>query len=61
MFDARSGATDPVAMVSTHRHPVAVMRYNEVHNTVISVDAKGRGCATTGGSTARFVNAVRSW
>lgn len=44
MFDARSGATDPVAMVSTHRHPVAVMRYNEVHNTVISVDAKGGLC-----------------
>ena len=41
VFDARSGATEPVAMVSTHRHPVAVMRYNEVHNTVISVDAKG--------------------
>lgn len=41
IFDARSGAAKALSVVSRHRHPVSVLRYNEVHNTVISADITG--------------------
>jgi peptidylprolyl isomerase domain and WD repeat-containing protein 1 len=41
VYDARSGSDDAVGSFSGHRQPVQVMRFNEAHSTVISVDAKG--------------------
>lgn len=41
VYDARSGSDDPVGSFNGHRQPVQVMRFNETHSTVISVDAKG--------------------
>ena len=41
VYDARSGSDDSVGSFSGHRQPVQVMRFNEAHSTVISVDAKG--------------------
>lgn len=49
IFDARSGASEAVAVVTRHRSPVTALRYNEPFNTVISIDTKGamRTCAYT--------------
>lgn len=47
IYDARSGSNEAIASVSVHRQPVQVMRYNEAHDAVISVDAKGAFCVET--------------
>lgn len=41
IYDARSGSNEAISSVSVHRQPVQVMRYNEAHDAVISIDAKG--------------------
>ena len=42
IFDVRSGGNEPFSMVQIHRAAVRVMRYNLAHDTVISVDEKGK-------------------
>jgi hypothetical protein len=41
VYDARSGSDEPLESFQLHNAPVAVMRFNAAHDTVISVDLKG--------------------
>lgn len=47
IYDVRSPGTDPVGEVTLHMAPVTAMRYNPLHDSVISTDAKG-GAAASG-------------
>ena len=42
IYDARGGSNVPMASIQPHRVPVLAMRFNSRHDTVISVDAKGK-------------------
>ncbi len=42
IYDARGGSNEPMASLQPHRVPVLAMRFNSHHDTVISVDAKGK-------------------
>lgn len=60
IYDVRSGSEDPLESFAPHSCPVAAMRYNASHDTVISIDQKGALCPQTApcqapsGSLARF-------
>ena len=41
IYDVRSGSEEPLESFALHSSPVAVMRYNAAHDTVISIDQKG--------------------
>lgn len=43
VYDVRSGSDEPMDSFKVHRAPVTVMRYNAAHDTVISIDQKGKG------------------
>ena len=42
VFDARGGSNEPVATIQPHRAPVLAMRFNALHDSVISLDSKGK-------------------
>lgn len=42
IYDARGGSNEPMDSIQPHRVPVLAMRFNSRHDTVISVDAKGK-------------------
>ena len=42
IYDARGGSSEPMDSVQPHRAPVLAMRFNAHHDTVISLDSKGR-------------------
>ncbi|EEC84023.1 hypothetical protein OsI_30243 [Oryza sativa Indica Group] len=41
IYDTHSGSNDPIISKEIHAGPVKVMKYNHVHDVVISADAKG--------------------
>jgi peptidylprolyl isomerase domain and WD repeat-containing protein 1 len=41
IYDTHSGSIDPITSKEIHGGPVKVMKYNHVHDVVISADAKG--------------------
>ncbi|XP_066331130.1 peptidyl-prolyl cis-trans isomerase CYP71-like [Miscanthus floridulus] len=41
IFDTHSGSNDPIMSKEIHGGPVQVMKYNHIHDVVISSDAKG--------------------
>ncbi|GJN04253.1 hypothetical protein PR202_ga21784 [Eleusine coracana subsp. coracana] len=41
IYDTHSGSNDPIISKEIHGGPVKVMKYNHVHDVVISADAKG--------------------
>uniref|UniRef100_A0A0D9XAT8 peptidylprolyl isomerase n=1 Tax=Leersia perrieri TaxID=77586 RepID=A0A0D9XAT8_9ORYZ len=41
IYDTHSGSNDPIISKEIHAGPVKVMKYNPVHDVVISADAKG--------------------
>eukprot|EP00249_Psilotum_nudum_P019322 c27193_g1_i1 orf=184-1833(+) len=41
LYDARSGSNDPVISKQIHMGPAKLMKYNPIHDIVLSVDAKG--------------------
>ena len=41
IYDMRSGSEEPLESFAPHCSPVAAMRYNAAHDTVISIDQKG--------------------
>nr|CAB3503706.1 unnamed protein product [Digitaria exilis] len=41
IYDTHSGSNDPIISKEIHGGPVKVMKYNHVHDIVISADAKG--------------------
>ena len=42
IYDARGGSSEPVSSIKPHRAPLLAMRFNSRHDTVISVDSKGK-------------------
>ncbi|CAN6455360.1 unnamed protein product [Victoria cruziana] len=41
VYDAHSGATEPIISKQVHMAPVKVMKYNHAYDTVVSADTKG--------------------
>ncbi|KAK7272208.1 hypothetical protein RJT34_28677 [Clitoria ternatea] len=41
IYDARAGSNDPIISKEIHMAPIKVMKYNQLHDTVLSADAKG--------------------
>ncbi len=59
VYDVRSGSDEPIDSFLVHRAPVVVMRYNAVHNTVISIDQKGAAGPCFPLANVSYVSAVK--
>ena len=42
IFDVRSGSDDALDSFEVHRAPIVAIRYNAAHDSVVSVDQKGK-------------------